>query len=35
MKLTHIVTFQGTIKCLTGLAIKGMNNETNLDMNIE
>lgn len=30
MKLTHIVTFQGTIKCLTGLAIKGMNNEMNI-----
>lgn len=30
MKLTHLVTFEGTIHCITGLAIRGMNNEINI-----
>lgn len=30
MKLTHLVTFEGTIRCITGLAIRGMNNEINI-----
>lgn len=30
MKLTHLITFKGTLRCITGLAIRGMNNDINI-----